>query len=75
MIISEKAWECPRCGRMNAPWRPYCCFAPKEEFSKPEIQKQTEYIEESRQSRTLDKCLCCGGFHGVGLQCISLIPY
>ena len=22
--FSQKGWECPRCGRINAPWLPCC---------------------------------------------------
>ena len=22
--ITNRGWECPRCGRINAPWMPYC---------------------------------------------------
>ena len=25
--FSQKGWECPRCGRINAPWLPCCsCY-------------------------------------------------
>lgn len=26
--FSQKGWECPRCGRINAPWLP-CCSCDK----------------------------------------------
>lgn len=24
LSASQKGWECPRCGRINAPWLPCC---------------------------------------------------
>lgn len=28
LSASQKGWECPRCGRINAPWLP-CCSCDK----------------------------------------------
>lgn len=30
--FSQKGWECPRCGRINAPWLP-CCSCDKSTVS------------------------------------------
>ena len=30
----QKGWECPRCGRINAPWMPCCsCSSSRHEYT------------------------------------------
>ena len=29
---AQQGWECPRCGAINAPWRPNCSCAPPTYF-------------------------------------------
>ena len=78
------AWECPRCGRMNAPFNP-SCFCKKDEkqdiwdkaidymktLKKPifNFDEINEYVKNS-------KCDNCGGHHGIfqgrAVQCVNL---
>ena len=79
--MQTSAWECPRCGRMNAPFNP-SCFCKKDEkkdmwdayinaVKKPlyDFDQVSEYIKNSR-------CDNCGGHHGIfqgrAVQCINL---
>lgn len=64
-------WECPRCGRMNAPFNP-TCFCNRDDdkqidelakkLAKPKytFKQVEEYMKNSH-------CTVCGGNHGVFL--------
>ena len=47
------AWECPRCGRMNAPFNP-SCFCKSDKL--PEPDKQSDSFSQS-MSETLEKII------------------
>lgn len=61
-------WECPRCGRMNAPFNP-SCFCNKE--TGLDIWKQ---VLEKFPIKTYDsrRCLICNGIHARPQDCINL---
>ena len=63
----SKPWECPRCGRINAPFSP-SCFCTKDNRSY--LQKVLQ-DPKNQYDINNEKCLICNGYHG-GLQCASL---
>lgn len=85
--IQGSAWECPRCGRMNAPFNP-SCFCKKDEnqslFEKElkniaaqeDIRKPLFSFEEINKYAILSRCDNCGGHHGIfqgrAVQCVNL---
>lgn len=57
MFGTQKGWECPRCGQINAPWMPYCICKKSVTFSwvkdtSTTSKPTTETIEESDKSLT-----------------------
>lgn len=71
--MSNQAWECPRCGKMNAPFNPtcFCDPPPKSSMAKiPNLQDLARDVLE--RSRGFDRCLVCDGYHGHNVQCVYL---
>lgn len=54
------AWECPRCGRMNAPFSHSCCC--KKEVS-------SKYSESDIIPVIPKKCIICNEIHIDGTSC------
>lgn len=55
----SEPWECPRCGRMNAPFNLTC-------FCKPNHKDNlNHHFIEKELSRIEDVCTECGGFYGI----------
>lgn len=47
-MTENKAWECPRCGRMNAPFNPVCFCKPEEvETSVKSSDKPSEHLTDA----------------------------
>lgn len=66
--MSNQPWECPRCGKMNAPFN-HACFCSREEIVTP-INGDSERYFNSIPNNA--RCLICNGFHGVGVGCMML---
>ena len=83
----NKPWECPRCGRINAPFNP-SCFCNRDD-KKKEAESEKEFMElAKRVAKPLytfkqvedymknSHCLNCGGHHGIfngrAVQCADL---
>ena len=49
-INTQYGWECPRCGRINAPWLPYCDCDPAD-------YEQTEETESDEEEETSDEII------------------
>lgn len=56
-------WECPRCGRMNAPFTP-SCFCNKDYKSMLKDGSSTPF-------KAVNVCPICKGFHGLGRSCMT----
>lgn len=59
----KTAWECPRCGRMNAPHNPVC-FCSREGMPYTESIPYTAHINR--------RCFNCNLIHPESMGCISL---
>lgn len=61
-------WECPRCKTINAPFTPSCnCSLGTATNLKGMLSSpQHQYDIKS------ERCLICNGFHGYGVQCMTL---
>lgn len=57
--MSHQPWICPKCGRVYSPSWPECGVCNAQIADK--------------QTNALDRCLACGGYHGVGVQCPKYI--
>jgi hypothetical protein len=76
----SEPWECPRCGRMNAPFNP-SCFCNKA-VSSEHINDAVNYLkafrkplfsfEEIAKCIKRNQCLVCAGYHGEGVQCVYM---
>lgn len=82
--MSNKAWECPRCKRINAPFNSVCNCKPEilaepndmqnmlDEMAKKPLKPLFKYEEDELYINPL-YCLNCGGYHGnlngIGIQC------
>lgn len=80
--MMNKPWECPRCGRINAPFNP-TCFCKKDD--KSVIEKITndaytmQYTPPSWAGKPIPcdipknhQCLICNGYHGNRVSCVLL---
>ena len=74
-------WECPRCGRMNAPFNP-SCFCKKDNEDKTiddlvkRVAKPLYTFEDVLGYMKNSYCDNCGGHHGIfqgrAVQCVNL---
>ena len=76
--LKSTAWECPRCGRMNAPFNP-ACFCKKEENIEALVKRVAKPLfsfEEVNEVVKNGRCDTCGGYHGIfqgrAVQCVNL---
>lgn len=75
--MENKAWECPRCGKMNAPFNPSCFCKKEQESILDKILKEPKAQQQYPPIRDIDKrCSTCGGYHGlfngIPIQCADL---
>lgn len=74
----SEPWQCPRCGKINAPFNPSCFCRPKEEKQEEPKIPYTQYIPDGFLDgfKKLPRCSNCNGIHGVwngsAVQCINL---
>lgn len=77
--MTVEAWECPRCGRMNAPFNP-TCFCKRDDSKSPilgkNIKERTSPIKWAGDPIPCmpvnGRCLICNGYHGIGVSCMTL---
>jgi len=82
--MSNQAWECPRCKRINAPFNAMCICKPSEqeqsfyEDMKNGAKGQAPFIPMPLPAglpygyTRNDACMVCGKYHGKNIQCVSL---
>ena len=64
--MTNSAWECPRCKRINAPFNPSCfCKDNDSKVVTPKINQETSPF-------IVNRCLICNGYHGNGIACMTL---
>lgn len=79
----NQAWECPRCGRINAPFNPACFCKPLDQkISEKPSEKSYKILQNIKNKQEIingmnprfyyDGCFICNGFHAHGQQCITL---
>lgn len=59
-MTDNKGWECPRCHKIHAPWKPGC-DCPSEAIQKWETDKAIEkgaeeFIKKLREQKAQEKC-------------------
>ena len=68
--MTNQAWECPRCHKINAPITPWCDCKPN--YLNPYQPLGNPYTAPNLNNR----CLHCNGYHGIfqgrDLQCVDL---
>lgn len=67
--MNNQPWDCPRCGRMNAPFNPTCFCKP---FDPSSCMKKPSF-EETIDKFCSDRCMICNGYHGKNVQCARLV--
>jgi hypothetical protein len=80
--MTNQAWECPRCKRINAPFNPSCFCSPENDLTIAEkdlldkIKKPLFSFDEVDQAIKNSRCTNCGSYHGIfqgrAVQCVDL---
>lgn len=69
----NNAWECPRCGTINAPFTPYChckmgtASASQYGSGSVRITTSTPYT-----NPIISRCVSCGGEHPHNIPCMLM---
>lgn len=80
--MTNQAWECPRCKRMNAPFNPACFCSSDTKLTENE-QRTLDALKKPKYDfgQTMDyitngRCSNCNGYHGMWngrpVQCVDL---
>lgn len=56
--MSQQGWECPKCGRVYAPWMPSCSACPGVVITAPSVTIECEHLWVSDTFGT--RCEKCG---------------
>lgn len=72
--MNNSPWECPRCGRINAPFNPFCVCKKQDKnlLEKINSAKQQIPMPMYPEHGWLTFCPICNGNHGQDRGCMTL---
>lgn len=70
--MTNQAWECPRCKRINAPFNLSCFCEPSNRKPHPLDAVGKALDEELLKKLQAQRCSICNGYHGSGPSCMTL---